>query len=285
MRCSYSVPGTETYRYSSSEDAFGYGTNLANISSGDEKPSKVSHLYRPNLRKMFIPDPGYAITDHDLAQADARIVAWESDCPSLKEIFNDPTRDLHNENTEIIFGSYKGEGDPNRHRAKQGVHAANYAATAGVIATALGITVREAENFLNRYFGERPEVRDWHETVRLQLQTKRYVENVFGYRRFYFDRIENLLKEALAWIPQSTVAIATNIGIKQVERDLPWADFLLQNHDSAVHQFLIHDQVAFDSEARFKLIQQKMEVPLPYDDPMTIPVTGKWSLESWGHCK
>ena len=109
IRCSYTVPGTETYRYNSREDAFGYGTNLQNVSAGDESHDPESHLYRPNLRKMFIPDPGYAIADHDLDQADARIVAWEADCPSLKEIFNDPDRDLHNENCEIIFWKLYGQ--------------------------------------------------------------------------------------------------------------------------------------------------------------------------------
>lgn len=285
MRCSYQVPGTETYRYNSSEDAFGYGTNLQNISEGDEDQDKDSHLYRPNLKKMFIPDPGCAIADHDLAQADARIVAWESNCLSLKEIFNDPTRDLHNENCEIIFGSFKGNEDPNRQRAKVGVHAAHYAGTAAVIARALGITIHEAEAFLSRYFGERPEVLKWHKAIRIQLQTKRYVENVFGFRRLYFDRIEDLLKAALAWIPQSTVAIAINLGIKKVEQELPWAEFLLQVHDSAVHQFPIGKDDEYQIEDSFELIRKTMEIVLPYDDPMTIPVTGKWSLESWGDCK
>jgi uracil-DNA glycosylase len=36
MRCSYNVGGTKTYRFSSSEDAFGFGTNLQNIPSGNE---------------------------------------------------------------------------------------------------------------------------------------------------------------------------------------------------------------------------------------------------------
>ena len=35
IRCSYNIAGTETYRLASSEDAFGFGTNLQNISSGD----------------------------------------------------------------------------------------------------------------------------------------------------------------------------------------------------------------------------------------------------------
>lgn len=36
MRCSFTIPGTETYRYSSSSDAFGFGTNLQNIPAGNE---------------------------------------------------------------------------------------------------------------------------------------------------------------------------------------------------------------------------------------------------------
>jgi uracil-DNA glycosylase family 4 len=35
IRCSYNIAGTETYRLSSSEDAFGFGTNLQNVSKGD----------------------------------------------------------------------------------------------------------------------------------------------------------------------------------------------------------------------------------------------------------
>ena len=287
MRCAYSPAMVETYRFNSREDAFGYGTNLQNISSGDENHEPDSPHFRPNLRKMFIPDEGFAICDHDLDQADARVVAWESNCPSLKEIFHDKSRDLHCENADIIFGRHD---EPYRQRAKGGVHATNYGATAGVLAAALGITVHEADIFLARYFGERPEVREWHDRIRIELQTRRYVENIFGYRRFYFDRIDNLLKEALAWIPQSTVAIAVNLGILQVQEQLPWAEFLLQVHDSAVHQYPYSTKPGTvpwteDIEHKFELIRKAMEVPLPYDDPMTIPVSGKWSLESWGHCK
>ena len=288
MRCSYSVPGTETYRFNSREDAFGYGTNLQNISSGNESHPSDSPLYRPNLRKMFVPDPDHVICDHDLEQADARIVACESDCKSLKEIFNDPDRDLHNENTEIIFGKFTPELRP---KAKAGVHATNYGATPPVLAAALGITNHEADIFIRRYFDERPEVKVWHNRVLHDLQTRRYVENIFGYRRFYFDRIENLLKEALAWIPQSTVAIAVNLGILQVKERCPWAEFLLQVHDSAVHQFPLryaNDARAYNTEEikhDFEAIRSAMEVVLPYDDPMTIPVSGEWSTESWWHCK
>jgi len=35
MRCSYSIAGPETFRYASSKDAFGFGTNLQNIPKGN----------------------------------------------------------------------------------------------------------------------------------------------------------------------------------------------------------------------------------------------------------
>ena len=37
LRCSYNLVGTETFRFNSKADAFGYGTNLQNIPSGGEK--------------------------------------------------------------------------------------------------------------------------------------------------------------------------------------------------------------------------------------------------------
>ena len=37
MRCSFNVCGTETFRFSSSTDAFGNGGNLQNIPKGDEE--------------------------------------------------------------------------------------------------------------------------------------------------------------------------------------------------------------------------------------------------------
>ena len=37
MRCSFNVCGTETMRFSSSENAFGTGGNLQNIPKGEEK--------------------------------------------------------------------------------------------------------------------------------------------------------------------------------------------------------------------------------------------------------
>lgn len=277
IRSSLNIAGTETFRFASSKDAFGFGTNLQNVSSGDELDAQFP---LPNLRKLFIPDDGYEIGDFDAAQADARVVAWEANDEPLMELFNDPTRDLHNENTEVIFGAFRGKDDPNRAHAKAGVHLTNYGGTPPVLAAALGITRHEAERFQRRWFDAHPAIKEWHRRTESQLMSRRYVENAFGYRRFYFDRIEGILKEALAWIPQSTVAIAVNLGIMQVVDLLRWngVQFLLQVHDSAVFQWPKRQPELFDS------IRQAMLVEIPYPKPLVLPVGGKRSWVSWGDC-
>lgn len=283
FRCQYIIPGTITYRLSSQQDAFGFGTNLQNISKGNEDkadPDKTIFV-TPNLRKMFVPDPGYVIGDFDLPQADAQVVAWEANDADLKELFRDPGRDLHNENCQLIFGLNSHKRPGKRQLSKAGVHLTNYGGSPHVLARTLGITVREAEAFQDKWFTAHPGIKDWHDRVLSSLQSRRYVENAFGYRCYFFGRIDQILKEALAWIPQSTVAIATNEGIYRVDNELSsrGVEFLLQVHDSAVFQWPNRSAVTM-----FKRIADVMTVEIPYPDPLVMPAGGKFSSKSWGEC-
>ena len=38
----------------------------------------------PNIRRLFVPDPGYTMFDSDLDRADLQVVVWESGEPELK---------------------------------------------------------------------------------------------------------------------------------------------------------------------------------------------------------
>lgn len=279
MRCSYNVAGTDTYRLSSSTDAFGSGTNLQNIPSQGDTPEEVLETWRylPNVRRMFKPDPGKEIADIDLDRADAQVVAWDANDEVLKQIFREGL-DLHMENAKMIYG----ERATPRHRAlaKAGVHATNYYASARTLAVALGITVKEAEDFQRKWFRAHPAIPEWHDRVNNDLITKKEVRNAFGYRFRFFDRPDGLLPQALAWIPQSTVAIVTNRGLIAVHQRLPKVDVLLQVHDSIVIQYL--------RELRnpiLRSLRKCLSVEIPYPDPLTIPLGVKVSESSWGECK
>jgi DNA polymerase I-like protein with 3'-5' exonuclease and polymerase domains len=79
LRAAFNIAGTVTFRFSSSENVWGNGTNLQNWSKGGG--------LLPNLRELIIPDEGYTFFDIDLSAADLRIVVWESDCKPMKEMF------------------------------------------------------------------------------------------------------------------------------------------------------------------------------------------------------
>lgn len=241
----------------------------------------------PNLRRIFIPDPGFAMADCDLAGADAQVVAWEADDPTLKQMFKEKVA-LHLENMKIVFPGSPPikSNNPNSpyHRAKQGVHATNYVGSAKGVAKAINITVHEADIFQKRWFGAHPQIKVWHDRIQDSLNRTRSVWNQFGYRRFYFDRIEKILPEAVAWIPQSTVAIVTNRGLKAIDK---WTceggpvQLLLQTHDSLTLQFPKRNN---STQEIVDAIRERMEITIPYPDPLVIPITIKMSTSSWGEC-
>lgn len=229
----------------------------------------------PNIRKMFLPDPGYVIVDADLERADAQVVAWDAEDEELKKIFRSGA-DIHTENAKAIFKTAS-PTPAQRQKAKGGVHAVNYGVKAKTLAAQLEISIYEAQEFIDLWLHAHPPIRRWHERIENQLMMTRQVQNAWGFRRFYFDRIEHLLPEALAWIGQSTVGITINKAMLNIHRNLPEVQLLLQVHDSLVMQ--VPEKLC---PAIFPEIQSQMRISIPYPDPLTIPVSIKYSEKSWG---
>lgn len=278
IRCTFQSAGPETYRFSSYENSFGTGTNLQNIPRLPDD-GEVDKL--PPIRNLFIPDEGYEIGEADLSGADAMVVAEESDDDILREIMAKRLK-LAAENAKMIYGSAAGpdgKKEPYYTKAKAGAHAANYGAQNRTIARVLGETVHEADKFLKRWFGIHPNIKKWQQRVENELQIKRMVSNAFGYRRIYFDRIEELLGQALAWIPQSTVACIINRALVAIDAKVPTVQILMQVHDSLVFQYRIEDRM----EA-LKGVYEGMRVVVPYPRPLIIVSDLKTSIKSWGEC-
>lgn len=238
----------------------------------------------PNQRRLIIPDPGMTIIDMDLDRADAQFVAWEANDDSLKEILK-AGADLHLENAKSIWGPQCTKGGPERKLAKRFCHAVNYGAYPKKLAASLGLTVKTAEWIYGRWFQIHPGIREWHNRVKAQLYAERLVRNPFGYERYYFDRPENVINEALAWCPQSAVGIIINTAWAQIDPvnpttenpGVPGVEVLMQVHDSLTMQC-----PSRLTRELLPKIQEKSLVMVPYDDPLIIPVGFKISNTSWG---
>jgi DNA polymerase I-like protein with 3'-5' exonuclease and polymerase domains len=237
----------------------------------------------PNIRRIFVPDLGKVICDCDLSGADAQVVAWEANDHDLKHAFRKGL-DVHNHNGAAMWKEAYIPDKRLRHHTmrdelKRAVHGTNYGSSVRNLASTLGWSTSFASAFQERWFQLHPSIYDWHKRINLLLATTRTITNPFGYRRVYFDRPENCFTEALAWGPQSTVALICSRGAVQLNNTLPWVEILLQVHDSIVFQ------IPFTrvEPTSLRAIRNALTVTVPYpSDPLVIPWGLAISEKSWG---
>lgn len=313
MRCAYNIGGSEsgksapkTYRLSSSENAFGTGTNLQNIPS--EKSKSIGKASArgaiaglgdpydyPNIRSMFIPDQGYTFFDGDLDRADLQVVVWEADDQMLKAALHLGV-DIHLLNVYVLdakepppleelvethpkYWGYRNPRSSKREFAKTFCHGVNYGGQPRTMAANTGRTVNEVERAQRIWLGAHPGIKSWHDRVKNQVIKHRFVENRFGYRWYIFDRPDSIIPEAIAWGPQSTVSIVINRIWMNIYEKVPEAQILLQVHDSLAGQI-----PTSNAQVLVKKIQDVGRIQIPYDDPLVIPFSVKTSEKSWGDC-
>ena len=247
FRASYNIAGTETGRPSSSTNAFGTGGNAQNIA--------------PGLRYVFVSDPGYKLGVIDLEQVEARDVGWFEGC-----LFNDWTfldacesGDLHTSNAIRIWPELRWSGnkaaDRNladaqfyrefsyRDMAKRGSHLSNYMGTAWTASRALKVPLRMMEDFQARYCRGPtcafPAHARWWQWTAQQLQTTHRLVTPFGRERHFFGRPDDdaTLREAIAYMPQSTTADRMNLILWRVWKYVKDVQLLAQTYDSITFQY------------------------------------------------
>lgn len=248
MRTSYNIAGTETGRWSSSSNAGGTGTNLQNIT--------------PELRNIFIADPGYKLCSIDLEQAESREVGW-----LFGVLFGDWSYldaceggDLHTATAKLIWKDLEWSGDPKKDRAiaerpfyrhfshrdmsKRGGHLTSYYGTAWTASRHLKTPLKLMEDFQNAFaLGENPAfpgfTRWWLHTAQ-ELQTTRKLTTTFGRTRHFFGRAtdDTTLREAIAYRPQSQTGDRTNLWLYRIWRDMGrQVQLLAQVHDNVTFQY------------------------------------------------
>ena len=230
MRCSWLIGGdkdgqggTETGRLSSRATPFGTGTNLQNVPHGP-------------VRELFIPDEGMIFLGADLSQAEARVVAWLAKEERLIQLF-ESGGDIHRKTAGMIFGKEEAEvSQDERQMAKRIVHASNYGMGPRKFAQTAGVREGEARRLQDRYFAAFPKIKVWHLQIQDTLRRTRILRTPMGrIRQFLASWNEELLREAYAYVPQSTVSDILNDGLIQLWRTSQ-AELLLQVHDSVVVQ-------------------------------------------------
>jgi DNA polymerase len=308
MRCSFNIAGDAggksapySYRLSSGKNPFGSGGNLQTIPSEKSKSAGKAaargsmDFTLPNIRSMYGPDPGFTFFDMDLDRADLQVVVWESGEPEWMAAMRLGI-DMHLLNVYILdkqepppleelveshpkYPDHRGPRKYKREFAKVFCHATNYVGGAKTVAAHTGRGVHEIDQTQKYWFSAHPGILRWHQRVLDNITKRRFVENAFGYRWYIFDRLDGLLPEAVAWVPQSTVGIVINKAWTAFHENIPEVQVLIQVHDSLAGQFPTHRR-----ETLLPLMTQHSKVVVPYPEPLIIPTGIKTSDVSWGDC-
>lgn len=318
MRCSFNIAGDAggksapySYRLSSGKNPFGSGGNLQTIPSEKSKSAGKAaargsmDFVLPNIRCMYGPDPGFTFFDMDLDRADLQVVVRESgevewmgimDMGVDMHLFNVYTLDKqepppldelierHKKDEDCICPGkcYWEHCIPRnfaREFAKVFCHATNYVGGAKTVAAHTGRSVHEIDSAQKYWFSAHPGILRWHERVLDSITKRRFVENAFGYRWYIFDRLEGLLPEAVAWVPQSTVGVTINKIWVNWHKYIPEVQTLLQVHDSLAGQIPTHKK-----ESLLPKMLEHSKIVIPYEHPLIIPTGIKTSEVSWGDC-
>lgn len=296
FRSSYNIAGTESSRPSSSKNAFGTGRNAQNID--------------PRLRYVCVADPGYKLCVIDLEQVEARDVGWFCGTILGDWRFLDAceSSDLHTANARLIWPDLPWTGDIKKDKkvakgnfyrdfsyrdfAKRAGHLSNYSGSAWTASRVLKVPLGIMEHFQDRYCraadSAYPCIARWWEWVATQLQTKGYIDNPFGMRRYFFGRPNDpaTLREAIAHGPQSTTAIRMNLGLWRTWYHEPRVQLLAQTFDSITFQYkdLGHEYESDIIKHVLALLKVELRAPLPDGSIRTYSVPGEAKVGwNWGY--
>lgn len=283
---------TNTWRLRSSKGNFGYGSNLQNV----PKKSKAGKA----IREMFMPDEGKVMLAVDYSQAEARVVAYESEDIEDIEAFETSAYDIHWERAKKVFNlPLDKEYNPDefykplelslsllRDYTKIIVHGTNYGMTKRALKTNLElmgyyISELECQKLLDNYKRKKPCLVSWHRTIRTQLKENRYLISSIGRKRFFMGRFnEDMYRAAYAFGPQNTVGEMLERGTQAVHDQHPYIEKLLNVHDELISQVYPKDV-----EKAIEDIRKCMTIPLEIKGrAMVIPCDFKTG-KSWGELK
>ncbi|MCE2928300.1 MAG: DNA polymerase I [Candidatus Caenarcaniphilales bacterium] len=221
---------TATGRLSSSNP------NLQNI--------PIKSRYGKQVRKAFTTQSNeFKIISADYSQIELRVLAHLADEPFLIDAFQQ-NQDIHKRTAMEIFECSENEVDEDKRRIGKTL---NFALIymQGPFATAkqLGISQKEAKQFIDRYFTVFTRIKPYMDKILYKAHQDEFVETMFGRRR-YFENINSpnkmLAKEeerqAFNAVIQGSAADIMKIAMINVHKALEsmHSKLILQVHDELV---------------------------------------------------
>ncbi|MEJ7657149.1 MAG: DNA polymerase I [Thermoleophilaceae bacterium] len=239
------------------------------------------------IRACFVAPPGTRLLSADYSQVELRVLAHIAGEDVLKEIFK-RGEDIHTATTAEMFAIPLDRVDKRqRDRAKMINYGIVYGLSAYGLADRLQIPQDEAQEFIDRYLGRFPRVRDFIRDTIAQALNDGYVTTLFGRARRIPElrarqRQTQLLGERLAvnTVIQGTAADIIKVAMVRCHRALREAGLatrlVLQIHDE-----LLFEAPEEEIPAASEIVRREMADAFALDPPLAVDLgTGANWLEA-----
>ena len=273
IHTTYNQTVTATGRLSSSNP------NLQNIPVRTAEGNKIRNAFAPKDKE------NYLILSADYSQIELRLLAHITEDKHLSEAFNSGI-DVHTLTASKVFEVPVEEvTNEMRYKAKAVNFGIIYGQSKYGLAKALGISNKEAEEFISKYFATYPRVKAYMEGTILEAEKKGYVETIFGRKRY----LETELASSNAMIREFGKRAAINQPMQGTAADLmkiamiEFSKKLKENNLKSkmiiqVHDELVVEVLKSELDEVTKLVKEAMELNQPLSVPLVVDVNVG---ESW----
>ena len=265
VHSSFNLAGTSTGRLSSSDP------NLQNIPIRDAEGKKI--------REAFVAKEGAKLLSLDYNQIELRLLAHIADVKGLKEAFKNNV-DIHSSTASQIFKVPIENVDASlRRKAKAINFGIIYGISSFGLSRNLKITRSESQEFIDNYFKQFPEIRDYMKTTVEMAKNSGFVTTLFN-RKIYLPNIDTkgpaggfaeraainapIQGSASDIIKRAMIKIHEFLKNSQLE-----ADLLLQVHDELI--FETNNDNIDEIQKKASEIMEKATLPyLNLDVPLKV---------------
>ena len=277
----FNQTATSTGRLSSSNP------NLQNI--------PIRTAFSRQIRKGFVPEPGWLMVAADYSQIELRILAHLSKEPVLVETYQN-NEDIHTVTARLLFE--KETVTPDERRLGKTINfGVIYGMGAQRFAREAGVSVTQGKTFIERFNQRYSKVFEYLEQMKQEAIAQGYVETILGRRR-YFDFNSRSLRESKGKNPKDIdlnkikgldqydaglLRAAANAPIQGSSADIIKIAMVkmhevLQNYKERARLLLqVHDELVFEVypdvwEELQPKIQETMESAVELSVPLVVDV-------------
>lgn len=274
IHTSFNMMATATGRLSSAEP------NLQNIPVRTELGAEI--------RRMFVAEPGNVLIDADYSQIELRLLAHISGDEVMRNAFRSGF-DIHTVTASQVFGVQPDAVTPEmRRRAKAVNFGIVYGISRFALAEDLGVSRKEADDYMNQYFATYSGVRRYMEEIVKTAKKRGYVATIMGRRR-YLPELESpvfnirafgervALNAPIQGSSADIIKLAMINTARRLRAEKRKAKLILQIHDE-----LIIEAPLAEAEPIKTLLREEMENVMRLSVPLTVDVAAG---KNWAEAK